>query len=213
MVLRWTLKMARCCAAWWQGSCGARYPAWPRVCTGHGFEPSSNSMVAKSRELLRELFHLVAAQRFSHQSERGDGAAEVAPVLGRQGGRRHFEDGTHASQIQFSAGDLGPIAVKTELLAVESRRDEMPLSRGDRSGAGETVVLAHPENQVLAIEREISGKFLGWITQAGDQSWMPSEFPQVSPRRRATTANPRARPSRLRERLLAGRRHRVRKSH
>ena len=25
------------------GSCGARYPAWPRVCTGHGFEPSSNS--------------------------------------------------------------------------------------------------------------------------------------------------------------------------
>src|ERR1700736_5427643 len=22
------------------GSCGARYPACPRVCTGHGFEPS-----------------------------------------------------------------------------------------------------------------------------------------------------------------------------
>src|ERR1700730_19149505 len=26
-----------------EGSCGARYPAWARVCTGQDFEPSSNS--------------------------------------------------------------------------------------------------------------------------------------------------------------------------
>src|ERR1700683_2591056 len=29
------------------GSCGARYPACPRVCTGHGFDPSSKAMVEK----------------------------------------------------------------------------------------------------------------------------------------------------------------------
>src|SRR5579883_917666 len=30
------------------GSCGARYPAWPRVCTGHGFDPSSKTSSEKS---------------------------------------------------------------------------------------------------------------------------------------------------------------------
>src|SRR5271156_5684052 len=36
------------CAA----SCGARYPACPRVCTGHGFEPSSYSTTEVSLPLL-----------------------------------------------------------------------------------------------------------------------------------------------------------------
>ena len=50
----------------------------------------------------------------------------------------------------------------------------MPFSRGERGGRGENVVLAHPQNDVIAVEREISRKFFLGISKTCDQARVSS---------------------------------------
>ena len=77
-----------------------------------------------------DAFDLVGAQRFAQEGQVNDLAAEVLTVLPRQSRRRHLQDGAHASQDKLSARDLLPVAVEMKLVAIERRRQQVPLRRG-----------------------------------------------------------------------------------
>ena len=71
------------------GSCGARYPAWPRVWMGQGLEPASNMNGGEVRAREVELMHFAVGESVAQQGEGGDLPAEVA--AGRDSLRRWWE--------------------------------------------------------------------------------------------------------------------------
>ena len=96
--------------------------------------------------------------------------------------RSHLNHCGHAPQIELAGGDLRPVAIKLKLVAVKSCRQQMPFPRINRGRFRKAVVIAHPEDRVTAIQREIPRKFVVWISDAGDQSHSLRRFGRSHPR-------------------------------
>ena len=102
------------------------------------------------------MLHFFRTQRSSNQTQAGDRPAEVMPIRIWHKDRGYLQNWTHASQIKFADSYLQTVAVKAELFPVKGRSQEMPFAGGQRSRAGQAVVLAHPQSRVLGIERKIA---------------------------------------------------------
>ena len=108
------------------------------------------------------------------------------------GGRSHLKQGADTPQIQFAVGDLGAVAIEVEFVAIERRGEKMPLPRGERGWAGETVVVAKPEQSRDHRRAQGIAKTLLLGRQSLRLSSGPSTLRQASPSRRETRKSPRA---------------------
>ena len=152
------------------GSCGARYPAWPRVWMGQGLEPASNMDGGEVRAGDVELMDLAVGESVAQQGEGGDLPAEVA--AGRDslaGGRRHLQQRGDAAEDQGAGCGGLAVEVEMKLAAIEGGCEQMPLAGSEVCGAGELVVLAHPERDLAGIDGEIARVLGGGAAHAGDE--------------------------------------------
>ena len=195
-----------------EGSCGARYPAWPRVCTGHGFEPSSNSTFAKSPGSVASC--LISSGVNALRSRVSN--AIVPPkccqfVEGRAGGAIS-RTGLMLPTSSLPLADFGSVHEESELFSVESRGKQMPSSRREGCGGRKTVVFTN-QSSTWPLSRARARK----NSSAGSPrpAIMVEAFGRVrraSPKRRGTRENRRAGRNRLLPEACGGRRRRAGKS-
>ena len=129
-----------------------------------------------------ELVHLALGEGVAQEGEGGDLPAEV--VAGSDslaGGRGHLQQGADAAEDQGAGCGGLAVGVEMEAGAIEGSGEEMPLAGSDVCGAGELVVLAHPERDLAGIDGEIAGVLGRGAAHAGDELECGHGFTRFDP--------------------------------